>query len=257
MSALAALALEGRTAVVTGAGAGIGRAAARRFAQAGAHVIACDLDRDAVQETCDSITAAGPEATAICADVASVPALRALFAQVDADFGALDILYNHAGSVAPTGIDAAEDEWSRAVDVNMKSGYFATQLAHPLLKKSGRASVIFTSSISGLVASPSACYSMAKGGVVMLGKSLAVLMAPDGIRVNVICPGPIATATLDASISQQGDPRSVQESIVSRVPLGRLGAADEVASVALFLASDAASYVTGVVIPVDGGYTAQ
>lgn len=249
--------LQDRVALITGAGSGIGRASAIRFASAGAHVAVADLDEALAVETHEMIEKFGGRSVPVHCDVASVPSVEAMIDTVAKEFGALDALFNNAGASAPMGMEASESEWSQAIDVNLKSGYFVTKAARPLLERSGHASVIFTSSISGLVAAPSVCYSAAKGGTVTLARSLAVLLAPHQIRVNVICPGPIETATLADSMTRQGDSRSVRASIVARVPMARLGTPDEIATVAQFLASDASSFLTGGVLPVDGGYTAQ
>lgn len=254
--------LEGRTAVVTAAGSGMGRAGSLRFAAEGAHVWVTDIDGAAAAGTVAAIEAAGGSATARAVDVTDLDALRALFADVERDHGVLHVLWNHAGIPGPAGLTATEAEWEATVDVNAKSAYFATALAVDLLRKADRkASVIFTSSVSGLVASPSGpAYAFAKGGIILLMKSLAVSLGPDGIRCNAICPAAVETPMLADFF--RGVPTEQHEEfkrafVASTVPLGRTFTPEEIADVVLFLACDESGPITGVALPVDGGYTAR
>ncbi|MBM3679242.1 MAG: SDR family oxidoreductase [Actinobacteria bacterium] len=254
--------LEGRVAVVTAAGSGMGRAGAIRFAAEGAHVWVTDLDGTAAEETVAAIAAAGGSATARQVDVTDVDALRALFAEVDREHGVLHVLWNHAGIPGPAGLAGTEEEWQLTIDVNAKSAYFGTALAEDLLERAaGKASVLFTSSVSGLVASPSGpAYALAKGGIVLLMKSLAVSLGPKGIRCNAICPAAVETPMLRdffRGVPAEQHEEFKQSFVAATVPLGRLFSPEEVASVALFLACDDSSAVTGVALPVDGGYTAK
>ena len=152
-------------------------------------------------------------------------------------------------------------EWQHTVDVNLKSAFFATTHALPLLRKAdGKGSIIFTSSVSGIVGSPfSPLYSMTKGGVILLMKSLAVRLGPEGIRSNAICPAMIETPMLSQFFGREegADIEDLKSAYMSSIPLARPGSAEEIASVAVFLASDDASFVTGVAIPVDGGFLAR
>lgn len=254
--------LEGRVAVITAAGSGMGRAGALAFAREGAHVIATDIDGDAVEETARAVREEGGSAIGRVVDAAQVPALRQLFEEVERDHGVLHVLWNHAGIPGPAGLAATEDEWERTLDVNAKSAYFATALAADLLRKApGAASVLFTSSVSGLVASPSGpVYAFAKGGIILMMKSFAVALGPNGIRCNAICPAAVETPMLPEFF--RGVPEEQHEEhkktfVAATVPLGRVCSPDEVASAALFLACDESSFVTGVALPVDGGYTAR
>jgi NAD(P)-dependent dehydrogenase (short-subunit alcohol dehydrogenase family) len=241
--------LDGRIAVVTAAGSGMGLACAKRFAEEGAHVFVTDIDESAEGKHLD---------------VTVVDQLKAFFADVHARFGKLNVLHNHAGLPGPPGLDVVEDQFDRVIDVNMKSAFFATSIALPLLQQAApQASVIFTSSISGLMSAPSSpLYGMTKGGVVNLSRSLARQLGPSGIRVNTICPGPIDTPMLRAfvdpareGLTGEAADKQLQARRAS-IPLRRLGTTEDIASVALFLASDDSAFVTGVAIPVDGGMCA-
>lgn len=257
--------LEGRIAVVTAAGSGMGRASSVLFAAEGAHVVVVDVNEQAAAETVAIIEKQGGKASYQVRDASSVEDLKALFDQVEEEFGVLHVLYNHVGIPGAAGMEITEEDWERSIDLNMKSAFFGAQYALPLLKKAeGKASVIFTSSTTGIVGSPySPLYSMTKGGVLMLGRALAVHAAPFGVRANVICPGPIDTPMLPVFFGRKGTPgesgmtEELAGFIGSSVPLGRPGQPEEIASAALFLASDDSSFVTGVVLPVDGGFTAK
>jgi NAD(P)-dependent dehydrogenase (short-subunit alcohol dehydrogenase family) len=239
----------------------MGRAAARRFAGEGATVVVADLDAAGAQATVDGITAEGGTAQAHTLDVSDVAAVRELFAAVERDHGVLHVLYNHAGIPGAAGLDIDEADFDRSVDVNMKGAFFATGCALPLLRRAApHASVIFTASVSGLVGSPlSPLYSMTKGGIVLLMRSLALALGKEGIRVNAICPGPIQTPMLPQFFGRQSSAgaEEMAAKFAASIPLGRPGQPEEIAAAALFLASDDSSFVTGVALPVDGGYTAQ
>jgi NAD(P)-dependent dehydrogenase (short-subunit alcohol dehydrogenase family) len=255
--------LKGRVALITAAGSGMGRASAELFASEGAHSIVVDRDLEAAERTVKAITDTGGSASAEQTDVSKVDELETLFARVQRDHAVLHVLFNHAGIPGAAGIEMTEAEWQFSVDVNMKSAFFATSFALPLLRKAdGRGSVIFTASTTGLVGSPySPLYSMTKGGVIMFMKGFALMVAKDGIRANAICPGPIETPMLPLFFgrtpTEGGVDAEVRGFIAQAVPVGRPGQPSEIATAALFLASDDSSFVTGVALPVDGGYTAR
>jgi NAD(P)-dependent dehydrogenase (short-subunit alcohol dehydrogenase family) len=253
--------LQDRVALVTAGGSGMGRAACVRFAEEGAHVIVTDIDEGAAKETVAQIESHGGHGEAHRLDVSDLGAVDALVQNVRERHGVLHVLYNHAGIPGASGIDIAEKDFDFAVDVNIKGAFYLTGKAEDLLLAAeGKASVIFTASVSGIVGSPlSPLYSMTKGAVVLLMKSLALRFGPQGIRVNAICPGPIATSMLPQFFGRDSDAdvSDVIEKFTANVPLGRPGRPEEIANAALFLASDEASFVTGVALPVDGGYLAR
>ena len=254
--------LEGRIALITAAGSGMGRAGAVRFAQEGAHVWVTDAVAEAAEETVEQIRAAGGAATARRLDVTDLPAIRSILDEIDREHGVLHVLYNHAGTPGAAGLGASLDEWDQTVDVNMKSAYYATSYAVDLLRRAeGTGSVIFTASVSALCGSPySPLYSMAKGGITAMVKALALALAPDGIRCNAICPSSVATPMLRVFLDRNDEgltDEQMEEFVKRTVPLGRAARPEEIAAVALFLACDESSFVTGVPLPVDGGFTAR
>ncbi|NKJ00955.1 SDR family oxidoreductase [Novosphingobium sp. SG707] len=256
------LELENRIALVTGGASGIGLASAKTFAAAGAAVIIVDRDGDAAHEAAAAITASGATAHARAVDVSDIGALRALFDWVDGAYGKLHILLNHAGMQGPIGLDISEDQFDQVIAVNLKSQFFATNFAAPLLRASaGAGSIIYTSSTAAIRASErSPLYGTCKAGTLMLMRSVARRLGPEGIRANALCPGPVDTPfSRDFAISSGLDEAMIEATLTARarsIPLGRLAQPDEVASVALFLASDRSAFVNGIAIPVDGGMTA-
>lgn len=252
--------LQDRVAVIAAAGSGIGRMSALALSRAGATVALIDLNGDSVAELAREIEAEGGHATSYQADLGDVVRIRETVAAIADDVDHVDVLVSNVGMPNPHGIDdITEEQWQQGIDVNLKSGFFVTQAVLPLMRKSGRGgSIIYTSSAAGLVGSyTSPLYSITKAGLVGLTKSLCVVLAPERIRVNAVCPGPVRTPMLAGFMSKP--PEATDEVAVlysSRVPLGRVAEAAEIAAAILFLASDASSYVTGVAMPVDGGYTA-
>ena len=226
----------------------------------GAHVVVADIRGDAAAETVDLVTSAGGAASAFVLDVSKVDQIEALIAEVGSTHGKIDVLYAHAGIPGPAGLDLTEAEYDETAAINMKSAFFTVARAVPLLEASGNASVILTASTSGVVGSPfSPLYSLTKGAIVTYGKSLALALAPR-VRVNVICPGSVDTPMLPLFFGREPgtDVKPLmKEFLETSVPLQRPSQPEEIAEVALFLASDASSFVTGVTLPVDGGYLAR
>jgi NAD(P)-dependent dehydrogenase (short-subunit alcohol dehydrogenase family) len=253
--------LEGRIALITAAGSGMGRASAERFASEGAHVVVSDINEAAAKEVTEAITAGGGSATAAVCDVGDMDQIKAMIDAIGAEHGVLHVLFNHAGIPGASGLDVEQDDWTRTVDVNQRSAFYATTYALPLLRAAeGKGSIIFTSSVSGVVGSPfSPLYSMTKGGIVLFMKSLAVKLGPEGIRSNAILPAMIETPMLSQFFGRENgaDIEDLKNAYKSNVPMGRVARPEEIASAAAFLASDDASWVTGVALPVDGGFLAQ
>lgn len=248
--------LAGRVAVVTGGSSGLGQAGARRFAAEGARVAIGALQPERGADLVSEIGEAGGEALYLDTDVRSADAVEALVAAVEGRWGHVDVLYASAG-VMPTGAaqDTSEEDYQLAVDVNLGGCFRLARFGIPALARAGGGSVILTGSELGLVgAKETAAYCAAKGGVVNLTRALAVDSAPLGIRVNCLCPGPVDTPMLRAWYAT-GDPAELEERQVRPVPLGRVGQPEEIAEAALFLASDASSFMTGAMLTVDGGAT--
>ena len=253
--------LKNKVALITGAGSGIGRAAAILFAREGARVAAADISPSAAAETVHSIEDLGGHAIALSGDVSdSEDACRMVRSTVDA-FGRLDILLNSAGVSARNALPEGappEDVWDKVVDVNLKGTYLPSWHAAPEMEKSGGGSIVNLASIMGLVGYPVGIgggfnpYPASKGGVVQFTRSLAIDSASKKIRVNCLCPGFIAT-NLTKALTE--DPNMLAR-LEGLHPMGRLGRADEVAQAALYLASDESGFVTGTALAVDGGYTA-
>jgi meso-butanediol dehydrogenase / (S,S)-butanediol dehydrogenase / diacetyl reductase len=246
--------LQGRLAVVTGAAAGIGRAIALRYAQAGARVVLVDLNADDCAASVTEITQAGGSAWAFALDITDVDACAALAAKVGRDIGPVDTLVNNAGILIREGIDTPDvhRKIRRVFDVNVMGGFNVLHAFLPALRQT-RGCVINIASGAAFIAQAGCIgYSGSKGAVKMLTQTMAVDLAPDGIRVNAIAPGVIDTPMTNAT---RADPARLA-GFLRRTPLGRVGEPDEIAGPALFLASAMASYITGVTLPVDGGVLA-
>lgn len=248
----AATAFAGRVALVTGAGRGIGQAVALALASAGATVAVADLDAANAQATAADIRGAGGKAAGYRLDVTDPAACAALAATVAAEWGAISLLVNNAGVLLRVPHDApgAADAWHRTLDVNL-NGTFNVTSAFTAQLKATRGAIVNLSSIHAFVATGvSAAYSASKGAIAQYTKAMAGELAPFGVRVNAVAPGMIRTPMTEVTTA---NPAS-NAGFLRHVPLARAGQPAEIAGAVLFLASDAASYVTGVVLPVDGGY---
>ena len=249
--------LGGKVALITGAGMGIGREAARLFAAEGARVVVADIDERAAGETAAAIAAAGGEALATVGDVALEADVARMVADGVARFGALHVLYNNAGVLWKdrdrSVLETDEASWDRVMAINLKSVFWVTKHGIPHLRRAGGGSIILMGSVSALAGFTRAqdAYTAAKGGLISLGKSLAIQFARDRIRCNVIHPGIVDTPLQAPYLTD-----ALRREFETGIPLGRIAEPREIASVALFLASDESSYMTGAELVVDGGFTA-
>lgn len=245
---------DDKTALITGAGSGIGAEIARRLGAGGARVVVADLDKDAAETIASEIEQKGGAAIAVQQDVADPEAVRRSVEIAIERFGGLDLVVNNAGisgAIAPTA-DYSLVDWDKVIAVNLSGVFYGLKYQIPALLRSGGGSIVNIASILGSVGSAnSPAYVAAKHGVVGLTKTAALEYASNGIRVNSIGPGYIDTPLLNAL------DREVYDGLVNLHPIGRLGKPEDVAELALFLLSDRASFVTGSYHLVDGGYTAQ
>ncbi len=248
--------LANRVAVVTGAGSGIGREIAKTFSREGARIAVLDRSRDAGQETVDALAAAGaPDALLFGVDVRSAAEVDGAMERVLGAAGRIDVLVNCAG-VREIGdvYTMPDDEWENVIAINLSGTFYCCQSAARRMRESGGGAIVNLASVGGLIGlSHRPAYTAAKHGIVGLTKSLARDLAPAGIRVNALCPGVIRTPMTEQYFSDE----NFEQELAVSVPLGRYGAVGDVAQAALFLASDSAGYVTGVALPVDGGWLAE
>jgi NAD(P)-dependent dehydrogenase (short-subunit alcohol dehydrogenase family) len=244
---------SGKAVVVTGAASGIGEACARAFARRGASVLLADVNEERNRGAADLIAIdMGGSPVAVTANVASDADCEAIVLRALDEFGRIDVLINNAGIVAPgTVLDLPASEWDRVFDINLRSYFMLTQIAtRAMIERGVKGAVINMSSVNAELAIPNqVAYVASKGGVRQLTRASALALAPYGIRVNAIGPGSIMTDLLKTVMADETGRRK----ILSRTPLGRVGEPEEIANVALFLASDMASYITGQTIYPDGG----
>jgi NAD(P)-dependent dehydrogenase (short-subunit alcohol dehydrogenase family) len=251
--------LAGKVAIVTGAGSGIGKATAELFVRAGAKVVVADVRADAAAEAAASISEA--EAHAVAVDVTSRSGTEAMVAETVERFGALHVLYNNAGiDSAGDVVETEEEDWERCLAVNAKGTYLCSRAAVPEIERHGGGAIVNQGSVAALVGIRRfAAYCAAKGAVLGLTRAMALDLAPRGIRVNCICPGTVFTPLMEPMLTERGGGSLERglELTIEKYPVGRLGRPEDIAAVALFLASDEAAFVTGAAYPVDGGMTAQ
>ncbi|HXG22809.1 MAG TPA: glucose 1-dehydrogenase [Methylomirabilota bacterium] len=251
--------LTGKVALITGAGGGQGRAAAVLFAREGAQVIVTDVKIDGGEETVQMVKAAGGQAVFQATDVAQAAQVEEAVRVAVKTYGALHIMYNNAAvlhrkDAVVTNLE--EDIWNHVIDVNLKGVYLGCKYAVPELIKAGGGSIINVSSLAGLIGIGNVhAYTAAKGGVISLTRAVAMGYAAQKVRCNVICPGGVDTPMM-AHVFHNPNPR-YREMSEKGHPLGRLGAPEDIAYMALYLASDESSWVTGSVFTIDGGYSAR
>jgi NAD(P)-dependent dehydrogenase (short-subunit alcohol dehydrogenase family) len=247
--------VAGKTAVVTGGAAGIGRACALALAREGARVTVADVDEAGGADTVDAIRSLGGEAFFHRADVGVTADVRELVRQASARWGRLDVMVNNAGvGISGSVTEISEDDWERVLSVNLSGVWRGMRFAIPEMLKAGGGSVINTSSVQSMVGFRGwAGYAASKGGINSLTRQAAVDYADQGIRVNAVLPGTIRTPMNERIMAAAPDPAQVEQGWLAMHPVGRLGQAGEVAALVLFLASDESSFITGELIRVDGG----
>ncbi len=248
--------LENKTALITGASSGIGRETALLFAREGARLVIADINETGGQETTDMVNAAGGQAFFIKTDVSKAADNEAMVALAEEKFGKLDILFLNAGimhSNDDNAMTTEEDIWDLTMNINAKGVFLGCKYGIPALKRAGGGSVITTASFVAILgaATPQVAYTASKGAVLALTRELAVIHARENIRVNALCPGPLRTELLMKFL----DTEEKKQRRLVHIPMGRFGEAREMASAALFLASDESSFVTGTDFLVDGGIT--
>ncbi len=249
--------LDGKVALITGAAGGIGRVAAELFAAEGARVVIADVVDDDGTRVVEGIRAAGGDAAYVHADVSTAVQAAAMVDFTTDTFGALHVLYNNAGILPPDDagtLETPERTWDRVMAVNLKGVWLGCKHGIPALLASGGGSIVNVSSLVALMgsATPQIAYTASKGGVLAMTRELAIEYARQGIRANMLCPGPVDTPLMAELMS---DPQWAARRLV-HIPLGRPGRAEEIARAALFLASDDSSFMTGAALVVDGGITA-
>ena len=246
--------LTDKVALITGTASGIGRAAALLFAREGAAVAVADINQ-AGQNVADEILQSGGRAIFQQADVTGAADCQSVVERTLQEFGAIDILFNNAGIIRRSSVvELNEEDWDRVMAVNLKSIFLMSRQVLPVMINAGRGSIINTASGWGLAGGPrAAAYCASKGAVVLLTKALAVDHGPQNIRVNCICPGDTDTSMLRHEAQQLGAREDAFLAESARRPLGRVGKPEEIARAALYLASDASSFVTGTALVVDGG----
>lgn len=249
---------EGKVALVTGASMGIGRASALAFARRGAKVVVADVDVKGGEETARLIREAGGKAIFVKTDVANAAEVEALVKKTVKVYGKLDYAHNNAAINRGIGVmtgDYKEDDWDAQLDVNLKGVFLCMKYEIPEMLKIGKGTAIVnTSSISGISGHPAdPAYVGSKFGVVGITKSTAMQYGRTGLRVNCVCPGPIRTSLYERVAAAIP---GVEEATLERNPMGRIGEPEEIAEAVVWLCSDAASYITGVPLPVDGGLAA-
>jgi NAD(P)-dependent dehydrogenase (short-subunit alcohol dehydrogenase family) len=249
--------LDGKVALITGAGSGIGRESSLLFAAEGAAVVAVDVNEAAARDTVRDVEAAGGRATAVQADVVKADDCRAMVEAAEKAYGKLNVLFNNAGIMDSRDDDAVsttEEVWDLTMDINAKGVFLGCKYGIPALRRAGGGSIINTASLVALMgsATPQLAYTASKGAVLALTRELAIVHARENIRINALCPGPLRTELLMKFL----DTEAKMARRMVHIPMGRFGEAKEIAKAALWLASDEASWVTGTEFVVDGGITA-
>jgi NAD(P)-dependent dehydrogenase (short-subunit alcohol dehydrogenase family) len=251
--------LQDKVCIITGAGSGMGRVASALFAREGARVVVAEVNADAGEETVAQVRAEGGDARLVRTDVTQEDECRALVETTLRDYGRVDVLYNNAGIFLEQDhsvVDTPVEVWERVQSVNVRGVYLCSKFAIPAMVDSGGGSVVNVASFVALVGCsvPQDSYTASKGAVIALTKSLAVQFGPRGVRSNAICPGPIETPLMTAWLLTDPAAKALR---LARIPMGRFGKAEDVASLALYLASDESTWMNGAALVLDGGITAN
>jgi NAD(P)-dependent dehydrogenase (short-subunit alcohol dehydrogenase family) len=249
--------LGGKVAIVTGAGSGQGRAVALAFVAEGARVVACDVDRDGVEETARRCCQTGGSAVPSVTDVADAAQAQDAVALADGEFGGIDILYNNAGINPGRGADGGVVDldlavWDRVLAVDLTGVMLMCRAAIPVMQRGGGGSIVNVASVSALIGGAGSAYTAAKGAVIALTKAMATGYGPD-VRANVLCPGAVRTPMIDRTLA---DP-AIRERWETRSLVGRIGEPEDIAPLAVYLGADESSFVTGGVFVIDGGHSAH
>jgi NAD(P)-dependent dehydrogenase (short-subunit alcohol dehydrogenase family) len=251
--------LKGKVAIVTGAGSGIGKASAVLFAQEGASVVVVDWNRETGARTAESIRGSGGEAVYCYADVSNPHDVEAMVNTAVEKYGKLNALFNNAAIqlISPL-VETTEDLWDRVHRVNLKGVFLGCKYAIPAMIRNGGGSIINTASVLGFMGDPDLpAYCAAKGGVIALTRAAALGYGPQGVRINCICPGDIETPLLQDYFNKDPDPARLRQEVSAKYALRRVGKPQEVAQLAVFLASDESSFMTGTTMVIDGGLTVK
>jgi meso-butanediol dehydrogenase / (S,S)-butanediol dehydrogenase / diacetyl reductase len=250
--------LKGKTAVVTGGGTGMGRAIALALGREGAKVAVLGRRQEVLEGVAEELRQSGVEGRAVVCDVTDKKAISQAMAETEAAFGPVHILINNAGILSVSTVESvSEEEWERVIETNLTGPFLMARAVLPSMRRAGGGSIVNIGSVLGLVAiKDRAAYCASKGGLTLLTKAMALDHAHENIRVNCICPSVVETELVRRIFSDTEDGRRARQARIGTIPLGRLGRPDDVAGLAVFLASDESSWVTGTAIPVDGGVTA-
>ena len=251
--------LKGRTAIVTGAGHGIGLATAQLFAEEGARVVLVERDRDAADAATAALVAAGHDAVVSHTDVSKSDQVAAAIALTVERFGTVDVLVNNAGVELKRPVeDITEDEWDRVLSINLKGTFLMSKLVVPIMKAQRSGSIVNNSSVGNFIAAVnSTAYGASKAGMMALTRGMALELAPFNVRVNAVCPGVIDTPMNERNLTRADDPAAMRRSWYDITPLKRLGTPRDVAQSILFLAGDESSFITGTPLIIDGGRMAH
>lgn len=251
--------LDGKVALITGAGSGIGRAIAVLFAKEGAEVGVADISDNDGKQTVAEIKKKGGGAVFVHGDVSKSDSVKKMVEVTFKEFGKLTVLVNNAGIESVGSVaELTEEAWDKVIDVNLKGTFLCSKYSVPKIIQSGGGVIINIASVLGLIGSKGeSAYCASKGGIIALTRAMAMDFAPRGIRVNCICPGSVLTPTFERVMTAAGDYKSSFKRNLEKIPLKRVAEPDEIAQVALYLASDMSSYMTGSALVIDGGWSAS